>query len=140
VSADLCPTTGEMHRADWAECEHCGYPTPEDRAAVEDTERYLCHCGEPIHIYEDGFTRGLCQHCSDVRCDTWDGDCGRKFLVRYPPRRFWFYRPELYWYGWRTLWPIDHGGDEWGRWTLVLGWSITGQIVIALWQMKGELS
>lgn len=38
MSADLCPTTGEMHRTDWAECEHCGYPTPEDRAAVEAME------------------------------------------------------------------------------------------------------
>lgn len=63
MSADLCPTTGELHRTDWTECEHCGQ---------------FCHCGEPIHIYEDGFTRGLCEHCSDVRCDTWDGDCGRK--------------------------------------------------------------
>ncbi|SRR6266498_2609962 len=29
----------------------------------------VCHCNKPVHVYEDGFTRGLCQWCSDVRCD-----------------------------------------------------------------------
>lgn len=28
-----------------------------------------CHCGGTIHIYEDGFTRGMCLACSTVRCD-----------------------------------------------------------------------
>lgn len=30
-----------------------------------------CHCGKPIHYYEEmnNFTRGLCLECSTVRCD-----------------------------------------------------------------------
>lgn len=32
-----------------------------------------CHCGRPVHVYEDGFTRGLCAECSTVRCDV--GPC-----------------------------------------------------------------
>ena len=28
-----------------------------------------CHCGRPIHYYEDGFTRAMCLACSTVRCD-----------------------------------------------------------------------
>lgn len=47
--------------------------------------------------------------------------------------RVWFYRPEWYWFGWRTLIPFWLGGDEFNRRTVVFGWSITGQIVIALW-------
>jgi hypothetical protein len=46
-------------------------PTPEHRIDDE-----TCHCGRPIHVYDDGFTRGLCEDCSTYRCDTWDGSCG----------------------------------------------------------------
>ena len=46
--------------------------------------------------------------------------------------RIWFYRPQWYWHGWKTLLPIYRGHDEYARWTLVLGWTITGRIVIAL--------
>jgi hypothetical protein len=28
-----------------------------------------CHCGRPVHVYEDGFERGLCEECSTYRCD-----------------------------------------------------------------------
>lgn len=37
--------------------------------------RPKCHCGKPVHIYEDldDFTRGMCLHCSTVRCDLADG-------------------------------------------------------------------
>jgi hypothetical protein len=55
--------------------------------------------------------------------------------------RVWFYRPVMYWYGWRTLRPFWFGNSEprdpardgthFGR-TLVLGWTITGQVVIWL--------
>ena len=35
-----------------------------------------CHCGRPIYIQEyDGFTRGLCEDCSAVRCDAYPGAC-----------------------------------------------------------------
>jgi hypothetical protein len=36
----------------------------------------ICHCGRPVHIYTEpgmeGFTRGMCEPCSSVRCDTVD--------------------------------------------------------------------
>ena len=52
---------------------------------------------------------------------------------RFPvTERIWFYRPEWYWYGWKTLIPIWRGHDDQARWTVVLGWTITGQIVIAV--------
>jgi hypothetical protein len=28
-----------------------------------------CHCGRPVHVYEDGFTRDMCESCSAYRCD-----------------------------------------------------------------------
>lgn len=46
-------------------------------------------------------------------------------------QRIWFYKPELHWYGWSTLNPIMTGGDEYDWHTIVLGWTITGRIVIA---------
>ncbi len=30
----------------------------------------VCHCGELVVVYDDGFTRGLCERCSSIRCDT----------------------------------------------------------------------
>ena len=51
---------------------------------------------------------------------------------RHPPR-VWFYRPELYWYGWKTLLPIGRGHDEYAHWVLILGWSFAGRVLIALW-------
>lgn len=47
------------------------------------------------------------------------------------PRRVWFYRPQLYWCGWKTLIPFFTASDEYGRRTVCLGWMITGQVVIA---------
>lgn len=44
--------------------------------------------------------------------------------------RVWFYRPQWYFSGWSPVW---RGHDEYGRWTLVVGWAVTGQVVIALW-------
>lgn len=43
-------------------CDECGL-----RRDIEDYD--ACHCGKPIHFYEDGFSRGLCEECSTVRCD-----------------------------------------------------------------------
>lgn len=48
------------------------------------------------------------------------------------PHRVWFYRPQWHWYGWRTLIPFYRGGDEHDRWTVMLGWTLTGRVVIAL--------
>jgi hypothetical protein len=45
--------------------------------------------------------------------------------------RVWFWKPSWYWYGWRTLVPFSTGGDEWDWHTIVLGWTITGRIIIA---------
>ena len=47
------------------------------------------------------------------------------------PGRVWVYAPELHWYGWRTLIPLYRGHDEYARRTLVIGWTVTGRIVIA---------
>jgi len=48
-------------------------------------------------------------------------------------RRVWFYRPEWYWYGFRTLIPFSYGHDEFACRVLVFGWSFTGQVCIAVW-------
>lgn len=45
--------------------------------------------------------------------------------------RVWFYKPTLYWYGWPTLRPFWRGGDEFNWHTLVIGWNLTGQVIIA---------
>lgn len=34
-----------------------------------------CHCGLPVHTYDDGFSRGMCEECSTVRCDVAAGPC-----------------------------------------------------------------
>lgn len=47
--------------------------------------------------------------------------------------RVWAYRPEWYWWGWSTLLPINLSHDELARRTLMLGWTLTGRVVIALW-------
>lgn len=38
-----------------------------------------CHCGDNVVVrfQWNGFTRGLCEHCDDVRCDAYPGECGR---------------------------------------------------------------
>jgi hypothetical protein len=46
--------------------------------------------------------------------------------------RIWFYRPELWWRGWKTFIPIQLGHDEYARRTLLLGWTVTGRVVIPL--------
>jgi hypothetical protein len=47
--------------------------------------------------------------------------------------RVWFWKPQRYWFGWKTLVPVYRGHDEHSRWTIMLGWTITGRIIIALW-------
>lgn len=46
--------------------------------------------------------------------------------------RIWFYWPSWWWHGWSTLLPIQFGGDEYGRRTLMLGWTITGRVIVAI--------
>jgi hypothetical protein len=62
----------------------------------------------------------------------WVGACGCSSDVEKPGWKPWFYRPQWYWYGWKTLLPISLGGDEWCRRDLVLGVSITGRVIIPL--------
>lgn len=59
---------------------------------------------------------------------------GVPMTLRYHPKdRVWFYKPSWYWFGWQTLIPFLYGHDEYSRRTLVLGWTVTGRIVFALW-------
>ncbi len=44
-------------------------------------------------------------------------------------KRFWFYRPEWYFPTWKPIWL---GGDEYYRRTIVIGYNVTGQLVIAV--------
>jgi hypothetical protein len=49
----------------------------------------------------------------------------------------WFWKPQWYWFGWRTLIPFSRGGDEWDWHTFVLGWTITGRVIIATHRCRG---
>lgn len=53
-------------------------------------------------------------------------------LREYPKSRVWFYKPSFYWFGWSTLVPVSFGHDEYSRNTMMLGWTVTGRIVVAL--------
>lgn len=44
----------------------------------------------------------------------------------------WFYRPERYFPSWRGLIPFSIGHDGYARRTVVIGWTFSGRIVIAL--------
>ena len=61
-----------------------------------------------------------------------DIDDNRKLEQARSEERFWFYKPEMYWHGISTLSPIAIGHDDYARHTLMLGWTITGRIIIAL--------
>jgi hypothetical protein len=47
--------------------------------------------------------------------------------------RVWAWAPDWYWHGWRTLLPMWRAADEFGRRTLVVGWTFTGRVIFALW-------
>lgn len=49
-------------------------------------------------------------------------------LYRIPKSRIWFYKPER-WFDWKFAY-FSH--DEFSRNTLVLGWPVTGRVIIAL--------
>jgi len=64
----------------------------------------------------------------------WQGTCGCVFTQPKPNRWPWYYKPG----SWQTWKPVSRGGDEWCRWTLVVGIGpITGVLVIPLWQCRG---
>lgn len=50
-----------------------------------------------------------------------------------PKSRAWIWRPQWYWHGWKTLNPVTIGHDENARRTIMLGWTVTGRAIIALW-------
>lgn len=63
-------------------------------------------------------------------------DCSVK--MRRPLReRVWFWKPELHWFGPKTLLPFGRGGDEWDWHTIVLGWTVTGRMIIATRRCTG---
>lgn len=43
------------------------------------SELDTCHCGKPVYVYEGGFTRHMCEMCSDARCDLPDSPCPEKY-------------------------------------------------------------
>lgn len=54
-------------------------------------------------------------------------------IQRQADRTPWFWKPEWYWSGWKTLLPVRFGHDEYTRRTLVLGWTFTGRVIFPLW-------
>lgn len=69
---------------------------------------------------------------SAVHPDLIELPCGDYYTesVLGKPSKFWFYKPQWFWDGWRTFVPFHLGGDEWCRRTLCIGWYITGQVII----------
>lgn len=82
----------------------------------------------------------------------WIGRCGCYSDIAKPSRKPWFWKPQFdsedlhalifgrdYWERgrihilWGLIRPVFFGGDEYCRTTLVLGFPITGRIVIPLW-------
>ena len=63
----------------------------------------------------------------------WVGRCGCYSDIKMPSWKPWSIKPQWHWFGWSTLLPVTFGGDEYCRTTLVLGYTITGRIVIPLW-------
>lgn len=52
-----------------------------------------------------------------------------------PPTRWpWYYKPG----DWQSWKPFSRGGDQWCRWTLVVGFGyVTGVLVFPLWECRG---
>lgn len=51
--------------------------------------------------------------------------------------RVWFWKPQWYWHGWKTLVPFFTGGDEYDWHTVCIGWTITGRVIIATHPCRG---
>lgn len=47
--------------------------------------------------------------------------------------RVWFWKPQWYWFGPKTLIPFQYGHDQYARRVLVFGWTVTGRVLIAAW-------
>ena len=56
-----------------------------------------------------------------------------RLILKQRDRRPWFWKPQWHWFGWGTLAPIGIGHDEYARHTLILGWTVTGRMIIPLW-------
>lgn len=54
-------------------------------------------------------------------------------IIAQRDRTPWFWKPQWYWFGWKTLIPFSYGHDEYARRTLLLGWTITGRVIFPLW-------
>ena len=63
----------------------------------------------------------------------WVGRCGCYSDIATPSRKPWFWTPQWYWFGLKTLLPISFGGDEYCRRTIVFGYTITGRMIVPLW-------
>ena len=50
----------------------------------------------------------------------------------------WFWKPSWYWFGWKTLLPVQVGHDEFCRRTILFGWTITGRAIFPLWDCGGS--
>lgn len=46
--------------------------------------------------------------------------------------KVWFYRPAWYWHGLSTLVPVYIGNSEDYCATLMIGWTVTGRVIIGL--------
>lgn len=57
---------------------------------------------------------------------------------KFKAKKVWFWRPSWYWFGWDALLPFNRGHDEFSRSTVVLGWTITGRVIIPLWSCGDE--
>lgn len=47
--------------------------------------------------------------------------------------RIWFWKPQLHWFGWKTLAPFTYGHDQYARRVLCIGWTVTGRVLVAVW-------
>lgn len=63
-----------------------------------------------------------------------DSEAAIRVLIKQRDRTPWFWKPQRYWFGWKTLIPFAYGHDEYARRTLLLGWTVTGRIIIPLWE------
>lgn len=62
-----------------------------------------------------------------------DAEAAIRLVIAQQDRSAWFWKPQWHWFGWATLLPFKIGHDEYARRTLILGWAITGRMILPLW-------
>lgn len=67
----------------------------------------------------------------------WQAPCGCNKSYPKPNWKPWYYKPQLYWTGWKDLIPFGFGGDEFCRWTITIGWCFTGVLIVPYRYCKG---